>query len=180
MDRRHQAVDDADLVVQHLGQRGEAVGRARGIRDDLVLRAELVVVDAVHKGAVDVLVARRRDDHLLRAAGDVRAGLGLAREETGRFEHDIDAEVAPGQLAGIALGEHLDAVAVDDDVATVDPDFTRETTVRGVVLRQVRVGLRIAEVVDGHDLDLVVAPGLVQRAQYVATDTAIAVDGDLD
>src|SRR6478672_10728054 len=37
VDRRHQALDDAELVVEHLGHRGEAVRRAGGVRDDRVL-----------------------------------------------------------------------------------------------------------------------------------------------
>jgi len=42
------------------------------------------------------------------------------------------------------------------------------------------IGFGIAEVVDGDDLDLVVALALVQRAQHVSTDSAITIDGDLD
>ncbi len=38
MHRRHQAADHADLVVQRLDQRRQAVGRARRIRDDRVRR----------------------------------------------------------------------------------------------------------------------------------------------
>jgi hypothetical protein len=36
VDRRHQAVPDADRLVEHHGHRREAVGRARGVGDDLV------------------------------------------------------------------------------------------------------------------------------------------------
>ena len=32
VDRRHEAFDDADRVVQHFGNRGQAVRRARGVR----------------------------------------------------------------------------------------------------------------------------------------------------
>ena len=37
VDRRHEARLDADEVVQDLGDGREAVGRARGVRDDLVV-----------------------------------------------------------------------------------------------------------------------------------------------
>ncbi len=47
---------------------------------------------------------------------------------------------------------------------------------RRVVTSEVRVGLGVTEVVDGHDLNLVAALTLVERAQNIATDTAIAVD----
>jgi hypothetical protein len=44
----------------------------------------------------------------------------------------------------------------------------------------VGVGLGVAEVVDGDDLDLVRAARLVERAQDVAADAAVAVDRHLD
>ena len=170
---------DADLLVQHLGERREAVRRAGRVRDDGVARLDLVLVDAVDERAVDVLLARCRDDDLLRAGGDVRAGLGLRGEEAGAFEHDVDAQILPRQLRRIALGADLDPVAVDDEVAAIDADLARKPAVCGVVLRQVRVRFRIAEIVDRDDLDLARAFGFVQRAQHVATDAAVAVDGDL-
>ena len=37
VDRRHQAVLDAEVVEQDLGDRREAVRRARAVRDDVVL-----------------------------------------------------------------------------------------------------------------------------------------------
>jgi hypothetical protein len=47
VDRRHEAVLDADRVVDRLGERREAVRRAGGERDDLVgALVVLVVVDA--------------------------------------------------------------------------------------------------------------------------------------
>ena len=48
-----------------------------------------------------------------------------------------------------------------------------------VVAQQVRVGLDRAEIVDGHDLD-VLAAGLGDGAQDVAADAAEPVDGDPD
>ena len=47
VDRRHPALDDAELLVEDLGDRREAVGRARRVGDDVVLRrVVLLVVDA--------------------------------------------------------------------------------------------------------------------------------------
>ncbi len=51
---------------------------------------------------------------------------------------------------------------------------------RGVVLRQVRIGLRVAEIVDRDDLDLVGALRFVQRAQDVAADSSVTVDTHFD
>ena len=85
----------------------------------------------------------------------MRAGFFLGREKPRALEHDVDAERAPRQLGRIALREHLDAVAVDDHGIAVDLDGALEFAVHGVVARQVRVGLRVAEVVDRDDLDRV-------------------------
>jgi hypothetical protein len=43
-----------------------------------------------------------------------------------------------------------------------------------------RIGLRVAQVIDGDDLDVVLLAALVVRTQDVAADAAIAVDGDFD
>jgi hypothetical protein len=45
-------------------------------------------------------------------------------------------------------------------------------------LGQVRIGFRIAQVVDRDDLDLMVAAGFIQRTQNITADTAVAVDGN--
>ena len=53
--RRHQALLDAERVVEHLDERDEAVRRAARVRDHLVLPdAEVLVVDAVHERRVGV------------------------------------------------------------------------------------------------------------------------------
>ena len=141
---------------------------------------ELVVVDAIDKGAVDILFPRSRDDHLPGATGDMRAGLGLGGEQAGALQDDVDAQCAPRQLGRITLGEHPDPVTLDHKVATFDGNFVRELPVRRVVLGQMRVRFGIAQIVHGDDLDLARAIGLVQRAQHIAADAAVAVDGNLD
>ena len=68
VDRGHDAVLDADGVVQHLRHRGQAVRRARRVRDDVVLLGVVgVVVHAQHERHVGV-AGGRGDDDLLRAA----------------------------------------------------------------------------------------------------------------
>ena len=180
MDRRHDAAHDPDALVQRLHERREAVGRARGIRDDMHRRGERVVIDPVDDRGVDHALGRRRNHDLLGAALDVLGGLFLVGEKTRALEHVLDAEFAPRQLGRVALGQHADAVAVDDHRIAVDLHLAREAAVGGVMARQVGIGLRIAEVVDGDDVDLALALALIERAQRVATDTSVAVDTDFD
>jgi hypothetical protein len=51
---------------------------------------------------------------------------------------------------------------------------------RGVVLGQMRIGFGIAQIIHGNDLDFAGALGLVQRAQHIAADAAIAINGNFD
>src|SRR5262249_14834793 len=102
----------------------------------------------------------------------------LRREETRALHHDVDAEFAPRQFSRVAVREHADLVAVYDEIFTVHRHFTREAAVRGVVLGQMRVGFGIAEVVDRHELEVVFLAVLIERAQRVSANPAIAVDCD--
>src|SRR5882672_5841346 len=68
--RGEEALLDPELVVEHLRDGREPVGRARSVRDDVVLLGiELVLVDAEDDCLVLVL-RRRRDDHVLRTRVD--------------------------------------------------------------------------------------------------------------
>ena len=169
-----------DLVVQHLDHRHQAVGGAGGVGDHGVAALQHLVIHAIDDGRIDVLTAGRGDHHLLRAAFEVRAGLGLAGEEPGALEHVLDPILAPRQLRRVALGEHADAVAVHDHVVAVDLDFAGEPAVHGVVARQVRIRLRVAQIVERDDLQFPGALALVEGAQHVASDAPVTIDADLD
>ena len=172
VDGRHQALDDAELVVEDLRHRGEAVGRARGVGDHRVLRGVVVaLVDAHHDGDVLVL-GGRRDDDLLGATVDVGLRLGRVGEEAGRLDHDVDA--APVQGARVALGVDLEGLAGGGDVGVGVRHVAVEATEGGVVLQQRRQSLVVRQVVDGDDLD--VGAGGDDGAEEVAADPAEPVD----
>ena len=66
VNRGHIAAFDADCVVEHFCDRGQAVGRARRVRDDQIVRPERVVIDAINDGLVRIC-ARRRNQYALGA-----------------------------------------------------------------------------------------------------------------
>ncbi len=108
MDSGHEALDDLEVVVDDLGERGEAVGRARRVGDDRVLRVVRLVVDAhdVHRG-----VGRRGgDDDLLGAALEVSAGLVDRGEDAGRLDDVRGAVGSPRNVGRVALAEDFDLV----------------------------------------------------------------------
>ena len=99
VDRGHRSLLDAELVVQHLHHRRQAVGGAGGVGNDVVLgRIVHVVVHAQHDG--DVFVLRRRgDDDLFHRAAQVLAGVLGVGEPAGGFDHDLRAHRIPVELA---------------------------------------------------------------------------------
>src|SRR4029077_20566503 len=95
-----------------------------------------------------------RDDHLLGAAVvDVHAGFGRIGEESGRLDDDVHAEVFPGQLGGVSVAHELHAAAADDDVVPLHRHGRAKSTQRGVVLQEMGERVRVADVVDGDDIE---------------------------
>jgi len=118
------------------------------------------------------------EEDLLRAGLDVLLGeLGLG-EEAGRLDDDVDTQLAPREVGGVALREGLDRLAVDGDAVVVVADLGVEDAADRVVLQQVRQSLVVGEVVDRDDLK--VCSLRESRAEVVASDAAEAVDTDLD
>ena len=155
VDRRHQAVLDADGVVDHLRDRRQAVGRARGVGDDVVRVGVVVRVEVDAESDRHVrLRRRRRDDHLLRARVEVLLRVVPLGEEAGRLDHDVDAEVAPRQVGRIALLEDLDLLAVDRDRAAALGDLAGEPPEDRVVLQEVGEGRVVGDVVDRDDVEV--------------------------
>ena len=139
-----------------------------------------VMIHAIDDGGVHVLAAWRRDDDFFGAGREVRAGLFFGGEKPGAFQHHVDGQVFPWQVGRIAHGADLDLVAVDDHEIAVHRNLGVEFAVGGIVARQMGVGFRVAEIVDGNDLDFTGAPRFVQGAQNIAADAAVTVDGDAD
>ena len=176
VDGGQQARLDAPAVVEHLGDRREAVGGAGGVGDDVVLgRVVLVLVHAEHDGDVLVL-GGRRDDDLLHGVVQMRLRLGGVGEEAGALDDDLRAFLGPGNLRGILVREDANLLAVDRDVVVVhDLDGAIEAAVGGVVAEEVGVGRGVGNIVDRDDLDVVGMP-LQDRLQALPADAAESVD----
>src|SRR5699024_5662931 len=110
----HQALGDAPVVVEHLGDGGQAVGGAGGVGDEIHVAGVLIQVDAAYKHGGVILGGGGHDD-LLGAGVQVALGLLLGQEQAGGLHHILSAQLAPGQVGGIALGGDGNLPAVDDD-----------------------------------------------------------------
>src|SRR5919204_27072 len=100
--------------------------------------------------------------------------VGAVREEAGRLDHDVDAEVAPAELRGIALGEDDELLAVDDDRVVAGLDRPVVGPQDRVVLQEVGQRLHVGDVVDRDPLDVGVL-GL-GGAEHIAADASEPVD----
>ena len=83
MDSRHETLRDTVLLVDDLGHGGQAVGRARRVRDDV---GGSIVLLVVHTDDVHGRIGRRGgDDNLLGASSQVGLRLVGRGEDTGRL-----------------------------------------------------------------------------------------------
>ena len=99
-------------------------------------------------------------------------------EQACRLDNDVGPEIAPRQIGRVPLGEDLERRAVDDDRVALDDDLAGKAPEDRVVAQQMGERLRIGQVVDRTELDL--GACRVGGAEDVATDSAEAVDCDLD
>jgi len=176
----HQTLDQAELVVQDLDERRQAVGRARRVGDDLVGVLVLVSVDAQNVRRDVVALRRGGDDNLLGTRGQVLGSTRGVNEDTGTFDDDVDAQFCPRQLQRVSGRDDLDALAIDGDVRVVDNlDVSLEGAQDGIVLDQVRGLLDTAGVVDGNNIEQGVLASAVPASQKVTADATEAVDGNL-
>mmetsp|Transcript_19258 Transcript_19258/g.58140 ORF Transcript_19258/g.58140 Transcript_19258/m.58140 type:complete len:442 (-) Transcript_19258:83-1408(-) len=175
----HHRLDDAEPLVQHLYEGGQAVGGAGGVGHDGGVGVEGALVDTHHVGGDVVTLGGGSDQHLLGTSLNVLAGALGVDEDTGALDDDVDAQLLPRQLQGVAAGHDADVLAVHRQRVVVhDLHIRVEGTQGTVVLQQVAGLLDTAGVVDGNDvqerrLTAVPAP------QEVAANATEAVDGNL-
>ena len=180
VDRGHQAVADPDRLVQDLRDRGEAVGRARRVADDVIALGvvDLVEVDADDDGRVERLgrpCRARRRSPCARPPPDARRrprACGSGRWTRSRRRPPARAH---GSFAGDGSASARTGWPSIDQLAAVDLDGRRGTSRRrsrsGAGARASRRPLMslIATISIGGILR-------VGGAQNAASDAAEAVD----
>ena len=73
---------------------------------------------------------------------EVLRGLLAVGEQARGLDHDLGAQLLPGQVRRVALGEHPQLLAVHDEAVAVGADLAVEPAQHRVVLQQVRQGRR--------------------------------------
>ena len=137
VDGGHETLDDAEVVVDNLGEGSQAVGGARGVGDDGGLAIVGLLVDAhhVHGG----IRRRGRDDDALGATLEMGAGLLGGGEHAGRLDDVLSTGVLPRDGRRVPLGVELDSLAVDNQAVGGGLDGAVEDAVGRVVLEHVRL-----------------------------------------
>jgi hypothetical protein len=88
----------------------------------------------------------------------VLLGVLAVGEKAGALQHQVDLEVGPGELLGVALAQVGQRLAVDDQLAVGGVDLPLVAAVHGVVPEQVDHVVERADLIHRHQLQL----GLLQ------------------
>lgn len=131
----HETFLHPEVVVDDLGERGQAVGGARGVGDDGDVGCVGFVVDTHDEhGSI------RRwsgNDHLLRTALQVGRSLLGGGEDTGGLDNVVGSSLGPWDLGGISLHVELDLLAIDDQGVFANLNCAFELSVCAVILEHV-------------------------------------------
>ena len=161
-------VDAAGAVKRRQERRG-AMGRAGGVAHDPVLRAEPVVVHAVDDRDVRPLARRHAQDDAAGAGREMALDLRTRAIAPGRLHDVVHPQVGPAHGVGVLPREHRDLPPPGVQVAAPAGDQVREPPEDRVVAEKVDQGLRIGDVRDRADPDVV---ALVEQPEQVAADAA--------
>lgn len=135
VDGRHEALGEAEVVMDDLCERGEAVGGAGGVGEDVDVWRVSFLVDAhdEHGG----VCGGGGDDDLLGAAFQVGIGLFGGGEDAGGLDDVFGAVLGPGDVGWVSLLVEMDGLAVDGQAMVADGDVALELAVCGVIFEHV-------------------------------------------
>ena len=135
VDGGHETLDNGEVIVDNLGERGKAVGGARCVGDNVNVGLVGLLVDThdVHRS----IGRRSRDDNLLGSSLQVCLCLLGGSEDTGGLDDVVGTGLAPWDVGGVTGRVELDDLAIDLKTTLDSLDGTLESTVGGVVLKHV-------------------------------------------
>jgi len=131
VDGGHETLLDSPVVIKDLCDRGEAVGSAGSVGDNLHVTGVLLVVDTDDEDG-GVILGRAGDDGLFGTTLDVVLSGGFAGEDTGGLADVVGTVLAPGDEGGVLLSGDGDEVAVNLDATVGLFDSSLEDTYANV------------------------------------------------
>ena len=132
MDGGHQAFLDAEGVLEDLGHRGQAVGGAGGVGNEVHALVIGCVVHAhdEHRG---IVLGRGGEKDLFGPAGQVPLHFFRGGEFSGALHDVLCPHRGPGNLVGLLTVEHPDPAAVHDEVVPLPAHLALEAAVDAVI-----------------------------------------------
>jgi len=183
MDSSHKSLRNSIFVMDDLCQRSEAIGRTRGIGNNICLSSIILVV---YPNDIHGSIGRRsRDDNLLCTTTKVRLSLLSGGEDAGRLAHVGCADGSPWDVRGVLLREELDdalVLTLPDNKRVgllISHDASRELAVHRIILEEVASIVKGEEgIVHSDRCDITFV--LKSSAAHEATNAAESVDSNFD
>ena len=136
MNRRHRTFFDAEHIVQNLCHGREAIGGARRVRNNVVLRRIVsFIVYAQDNRDVLTLGRRRNDDLLYRSLHVLLSVVGTCKTPR-RFDHHLRAQARPVDLGRIFNRENSDLLVVYMDAVAFCPNMVMQLAKNGIILEE--------------------------------------------
>ena len=179
MNRRHEAFHDAELVVDNLGQRSQAVRCAGSIGNNLHVLGVGVEVNTADKRGGFLILCRSGDNNLLSASLNMSGSLLGGAEHARGLHNVLRFNSAPRNLGRLLLSKNADLLAIDNELAVLSLYGAIEMTMHGVVFHHVNHIVEVDErIVDANDLK-----GLRLRnsgTEYQAANAAKAINANFN
>ena len=134
VDGGHETLNDGELVVNDLGKRGQAVGGAGSVGENVFAGVGLLVHAHDEHGSIG---GGSRDDDLLGTTLKMQTGLLLGGEDTGRLDDVGSTGLFPRDGGRVPLSEESDLLAVNLKTIVKLLDLTLVTAMSGVVSQKV-------------------------------------------
>mmetsp|Transcript_20511 Transcript_20511/g.42971 ORF Transcript_20511/g.42971 Transcript_20511/m.42971 type:complete len:372 (-) Transcript_20511:338-1453(-) len=191
----HQSLSSSDIMnggdasmyntkvfLNHLDNRGQAVGGTRGVGDQFLgfLTLEQTIVASQHHIQGSGFLDGGTDHHLLDTTG-IKVGLqsGDLEEFTSTFHDHFHSHAGEINLGKVLFLREGDDLAVDGEGFAIFRRFHLflPSAMHRVVLHQVGGGFATAQIIHVHNFEFDIIPSVLETE---TTDTTKAIDGALD
>ena len=177
MNGGHQTTLNTEFFVQNLSHRSQTVGSTGSVGNDMMLSSIIGFLVYAHYNSSILILAGSGQHHFLGTGGDMSASLQGIVENTGGFHHDINAQLAPGQIGRLSLAAYQHFFAVDQHIIVLCLDSLIPGTVYRVIFQQMSIDRSVTHIVDSHDLNLRLAP---RSPENQTADTAETIDSNFN
>lgn len=135
----------------------------------------LVIIDTDNEGTDTVTLTRGGDKDLLSTSLDMLPCSSGVNKDTGSLNHNINAELLPGQLERVSVGDDLDFLTIDSDRFLSGDDIGVKGTKNGIVFEKMGGGLDAGSIINTDDVHVGIGT-TCPATNEVTSDTAETID----